>query len=200
MEETFNLNRRTTQRVAQATRRVLDRGRPQPEQPHAIGSGPGAWYWGELLTDVAAPTSNGWTGPTAAYAKIMVPDPASIGVDEPVHFHELGKGVVSSVTPSTSSPAMGIVITSAAHGLREGRSIWIKYASAPGGMAYQVGVVTDDTFELAGTTGSGSDLAAGTWYIAVRFTNRDPSLAGLAGAICKLEHGFGEWSLKWIGC
>lgn len=200
-DELFAPNRRTTERLAQTVKRVLDRNRWQPPQPSAVGAGPAGWYWGELLTDVSAP-SNGWTGPTGGTAKIMVPDPASVAaLDSPVHFKELGTGAVSGVTPSVAGPpAVGIVITSPGHGLREGRPVYLVSPANPGGAVYRVGTVTSTTFELAGTSGDGSIWTGGTWCIATPFTNRDPSLSGTAGAVCKIEFGFGEWSLKWVGC
>jgi hypothetical protein len=185
---------RSMARLADTVRRGAGRNRPLPPQPSSLGRGPGNWFYGELLADVAAP-GNGWTGATKGYAKIMVPDPDS--TDDPVHFKEFGTGPITD-----ASNADPIVITSAGHGLRPGRPVYVK--SVTGNTAangfHQVGAVTSNTFELVGAAGSGAYAAGGTWYIALPFVNRDPSLSGTAGAMCKLEYGFGEWSITWASC
>lgn len=190
----FILNRRTTQRVAEATRLTLERKSPLPPQPAAIGLGTAQWFWAELLDDVDAP-DDGWTEPTLGYAKIMVPDTTSL--DSPIAFTEFGTGDVTDATNATP-----IVITSPNHTLRPGRPV---YLTGVGGNAaangfFTVASVTSTTFTLQGSVGDGAYTSGGTWYIAVPWTNRDPSLAATAGAIAKLEFGFNEWSLKWVGC
>lgn len=196
MPSLVTFNEPTAQRIADTVRRNYGKNEALPAFGGPVSLGGSGWYWGELLTDVAAPT-NGWTAPTRGYAKLMVPDPASIGVDDPVHFHEFGTGTISDAT--NASP---IVITSAAHGLRDGTPIYIKDVvgnTAANGFA-RIQNRTTDTFELAGSTGNAAYVSGGTWYVAVPFTNRDPSLATTSRAICKLEYGYGEWSLKWVGC
>lgn len=183
MTEILTASRQTWAKIADTVRRRGGKNDPLPPNAGMIGQGAPSWYWGELLTNVAA---GSWTSPQRGYAKIMVPDRAS--VDDPQHFKELGTGSVTAIA--------GNVATSASHGLTRGKPIWI--TGSPDGTFWQVGNVTTDTFQLVG---SGTPPIVGAiWHIALPWTNRDGSLKATAGAVCKLEYGFGEWSLKWVGC
>lgn len=174
-------------------RKVLGVTRPQEPAQTSPGQSAG-WYWGELLTAITAPT-NGWTGPTTCYVKLMVPDASNS--DDPQDFVELGTGAISAAT--NASP---IVITSTAHGRREGDLIYVTgvLGNTAANGAFRVANPTANTFELLGSTGNGAYTSGGTWYAAEKVVNRDESLAGIAGVQCKIEHAWGEWSFTWVGC
>ncbi len=173
------------------------KSRISPGEPLGRPPAPSApiWYWIELLDDLDAP-SNGWTGATLGYGKIMVPDPDD-PTGNPRDFVEMATGAVTGAT--NASP---VVITSTAHGRKEGELVYVKGVLGNLGAngPYRVGAVTADTFSLVGSTGSGTYTSGGNWYAAVEFVNRDESLSASDGVIGKVEWAFGEYSLKWIGC
>lgn len=51
---------------------------------------------------------------------------------------------------------------------------------------------TDDPVEFAVATDSG--------LLGITVVNRDPSLSGVTGLVCKIQYAHGEWSIFWIGC
>lgn len=69
-------------------------------------------------------------------------------------------------TITAATNASPIVVTSAGHGLANGDQIYVNAVEgnrAANGL-FEVANVTADTFELVGSTGSGSYLTGGKWY------------------------------------
>lgn len=181
--------------IAAIKRQVQGVSLPAGNQTGSAAPKPGesVWYWGELMADLEAPI-DGWTDATIGYAKLMGPDPEN--ADDPREFTELAKGEITDAT--NASP---IVITSAGHGRRAGDLVYITgvVGNDASNGPWRVINTTLDTFELAGSAGDGAYSSGGNWYWAVKFVNR-AGFAASATVKCKLEHGWGEWSLKSIDC
>lgn len=95
-------------------------------------------------------------------------------ITDAVFTAHLGEGVGATdpgrsglITAATA--ASPIVVTSAAHGLSNGNQVIVAEGAGLSGMngLWTVANVTTNTFELQGSTGTGSYVGGGKWYKAV---------------------------------